>query len=130
MDLSWYNTLSKPFFSPPNWVFAPVWTILYILMAISFYLVWRHGFKNKNVKFALMNYGFQLLLNLIWSPVFFGLHSPGWGLAIIILMLYFISQTIRSFMKVDKNAAYLLYPYILWVGFATILNFSVWYLNR
>lgn len=127
---TWYVTLNKPVFSPPNYLFAPVWTILYILMGISLYLIWREGVKKQKVKDALMNFGFQLFFNAIWTPVFFGARSLSLGLAVIILTLYFIARTIGAFAKVNKSAAYLLYPYIVWVGFAAILNFSVWILNR
>lgn len=127
---TWYSHLNKPFFSPPNYLFGPVWTILYILMGISLYLIWEKGFKKQKSKDALMNFSFQLFFNAIWTPIFFGAKSLGWSLAIIILMLYFIIQTIRSFEKVDKTAAYLLFPYFFWVSFATVLNFSVWLLNK
>lgn len=130
MDLSWYNTLSKPFFNPPSWVFGPAWTILYTLMAISAILVWRKRSKKKSVRDALKLFGIQLALNLIWSPVFFGAHNILLALIIIIFMLFFIVKTIMAFAKVDKLASYLLYPYLIWVSFATILNFSVYILNR
>lgn len=130
MDLSWYNTLNKPFFNPPAWLFGPAWTVLYILMAISAYLVWRKGFKKKQVKEALKVFAIQLVLNLSWSPVFFGAKNILLALFIILVMLVFIAKTIGAFAKVDKTASYLLYPYLLWVSFATVLNFSVWILNK
>jgi tryptophan-rich sensory protein len=130
MDLSWYSTLIKPPFNPPSWVFGPAWTILYILMAISAYLVWKKGFKKKNVKDALKIFGIQLVLNLLWSPVFFGLKNILMALILIMILWYFILHTIREFYKIDKMAAYLLYPYFAWVSFATILNLSIWLLNR
>jgi tryptophan-rich sensory protein len=130
MDLSWYNTLNKPFYNPPSWIFAPAWTVLYILMAISFYLVWRKGIKIKKVREAIVVFVVQLVLNLSWSPVFFGLKSILLALLIIVVMLFYIVKTIRLFAKIDKNAAYLLYPYLAWVSFATMLNFSIWLLNR
>lgn len=130
MDLSWYNTLTKPFFTPPSWLFGPAWTILYILMAISAYLVWKNGFKKKKVKEALKIFAIQLILNLSWSPVFFGLHNTLLALLIIIILWYFILKTIQVFNKIDILASYLLWPYFLWVSFATILNFSVWILNK
>ncbi|HET7099063.1 MAG TPA: TspO/MBR family protein [Patescibacteria group bacterium] len=130
MDLSWYNTLNKPFFNPPSWVFGPAWTILYILMAISFYLVWRKGIKIKKVKQAIIVFFIQLALNLAWSPIFFGAHNVLLALIVIIFMIFYIVKTIRLFSKIDKTAAYLLYPYIAWVSFATLLNFSVWLLNK
>jgi len=130
MDLSWYNTLNKPFFNPPSWIFAPVWTILYILMAISFYLVWKKGLKVKKVREAIAVFFVQLALNLLWSPVFFGYKNIFLALVIIIFMLFYIIKTILLFSKIDKRATILLYPYLIWVSFATILNFSIWFLNK
>ncbi len=129
MDLTWYNTLNKPFFSPPNWVFGPVWTVLYILIAISGFVIWRKKTKVKKNK-ALKLFGIQLILNLIWSPIFFGAHQILLAFIVIIFMLYFIYKTINAFFKIDKTAVYLLYPYLAWVSFATILNLSVWLLNK
>src|SRR3989344_4009863 len=130
MDLSWYNTLNKPFFTPPSWWFGPAWTALYILMGISAYLVWKKGFKKKQIKEALKIFTIQLILNLFWSPIFFGAKQIFPALIVIIIMWIFILKTIRAFAKIDRIASYLLYPYIFWVSFATILNFSVWILNR
>lgn len=130
MDLSWYNTLNKPFFTPPSWLFGPAWTILYILIAVSAILIWRKGIKNGKIKDALKIFAVQLVLNLIWSPIFFVAHNTLFSLIIILILWYFILKTIQIFYKIDKVAAYLLYPYLLWVSFATILNFSVWILNR
>jgi len=127
---TWYSYLNKPFFSPPNWIFAPVWTTLYILMGISFYLIWIKGFKTRKVRDAVNVFGVQLILNAIWSPVFFGYKNIVLALAIIIIMWIYIVKTIRAFLKVDKTAAYLLYPYLAWVSFATILNLSIWVLNK
>jgi tryptophan-rich sensory protein len=127
---TWYVALNKPVFSPPNYLFGPVWTILYILMGISLYLVWKKGIKTRKSREAVYTFGVQLFLNAIWSPIFFGYKNILLALIIIILMLFFIVKTIVLFAKIDKKAAYLLYPYALWVSFATILNFSVWILNR
>jgi tryptophan-rich sensory protein len=127
---TWYAALNKPVFSPPNYLFAPVWTILYILMGISLYLVWKKGIKTKKSREAIYTFGVQLFLNAIWSPVFFGYKNIFLALIVIVLMLVFIIKTIVLFAKIDKKAAYLLYPYAAWVSFATILNFSVWILNR
>ncbi|MGA2910774.1 MAG: TspO/MBR family protein [Candidatus Microgenomates bacterium] len=127
---AWYAALVKPSFSPPNYLFAPVWTILYILMGISLYLVWKKGVKTKKSREAVYTFCVQLFLNAVWTPVFFGYKNIFLALIIIILMLFFIIKTITLFAKIDKNAAYLLYPYAVWVSFATILNFSVWILNR
>lgn len=126
----WYAGLRKPPFSPPSWLFAPVWTILYILMGVALSLVWSRGVRRKDVKNAIYIFGIQLFLNAVWSPVFFGYKNILLALVIIVVMWIFILKTIIAFAKVDKVASYLLYPYILWVSFATILNFSVWILNR
>lgn len=126
---TWYAGLIKPIFSPPNYLFAPVWTTLYILMGISLYIVWSKK-KDQKVKEALKLFAIQLFLNAIWSPVFFGAKNLFLALIIIIFMWIFILKTILAFAKVDKKASYLLYPYIAWVSFASILNFSVWFLNR
>jgi len=127
---TWYAFLNKPFFSPPNYLFGPVWTILYILMGVSLALIWQKGIKKRTVRDAMFLFGIQLLLNALWSPVFFGVRNLFLALIIIVLMWIFILKTILAFAKIDKTASYLLYPYIAWVSFATILNFSVWFLNR
>ncbi len=126
---AWYSTLNKPPFSPPNWIFGPVWTILYFLMGVSAFLVWKQGLKKKQVKEALLVFLTQLFFNFIWSILFFGLHSPILGLLDIIILWVLILITIVKFHKISKLAAYLLVPYILWVSFATILNFYIWILN-
>jgi tryptophan-rich sensory protein len=127
---TWYVTLNKPVFSPPNYLFGPVWTILYILMGTSFYLIYIKGLKTKKVRDAIYLFGIQLVLNAIWSPVFFGLKNTLLALFIIVVMWFYILRTMLAFEKIDRKAAILLVPYILWVSFATILNFSVWFLNR
>jgi tryptophan-rich sensory protein len=127
---TWYAALNKPSFSPPNYLFGPVWTILYILMGMSLYIIWSKGFKNKKVKDAIYLFGIQLFLNAIWSPVFFGAQNLLLALIIIIAMWVYIVKTIKAFAKIDKIASYLLYPYIAWVSFASILNFSLWLLNK
>ena len=121
---SWYLTLNKPFFNPPSWIFAPVWTTLYLLMGISLYLVW--GAK----KISLKWFWVQLALNALWSIIFFGLKNPTLALIEIILLWTSILLTIKSFWKVKRGAAYLLFPYLLWVSFAAILNFSIVVLNK
>jgi benzodiazapine receptor len=126
---SWYVTLSKPSFTPPNWVFAPVWTSLYLLMGISAFLVWRRGIDNPQVNLALRFFIIQLVLNSFWSVLFFGLRSPLLGFVEIILLWFFILLTIINFFKVLNTAGILLLPYILWVSFAAVLNFSLWRLN-
>ncbi|WP_299171895.1 TspO/MBR family protein [uncultured Allomuricauda sp.] len=125
----WYTTLNKPSFNPPNSIFAPVWTILYVLMGISAGIVWSKGFHHVWVKTALYHFGFQLLLNALWSIVFFGLKSPFWALLVILALLTLIILTMRWFKVVSKLAAYLLIPYLLWVSFATVLNYNIWMLN-
>lgn len=125
----WYVTLNKPSFNPPNWLFAPVWTFLYITMGISAGLIWSKGFYHLWVKTALYHFGFQLMLNALWSLVFFGFKAPLLGLLIIIALLIMLIFTFKWFKIVNKTAAYMLIPYILWVGFATLLNYKIWELN-
>lgn len=126
---TWYATLEKPFLSPPNWVFGPVWITLYILMGVALYLVWRQGMHTKGVKKAFGMFGIQLVLNSLWSVVFFGLHNPLYALGVLIIMWASILATIILFRRVSPTAAYLLIPYFLWVTFAGYLNYSVWSLN-
>lgn len=126
---TWYTTLNKPSFNPPNSIFAPVWTILYIMMGISAGLIWAKGLHHIWVKTALYHFGFQLLYNAMWSIVFFGLREPFWALLVIITLLILLTLTIRWFYVVSKPAAYLLIPYLLWVCFATALNYKIWELN-
>ncbi len=126
---TWYTTLSKPSFNPPNYVFGPVWTVLYILMGIAAGKIWNHGFYHKWVKTALYHFGFQLILNTTWSLVFFGLNEIFGALLVIIGLLVLLLFTYKWFKIVNTNAAYLLIPYILWVSFASVLNFSIWQLN-
>lgn len=126
---SWYVALNKPAFNPPNWIFAPVWTILYILMGIAAGIVWAKGFYHIWVKTALYYFGFQLLLNGFWSIVFFGFQKPFAALVVILLLLVFIALTIKWFKVVSTLSAYLMVPYFLWVCFATFLNYRIWALN-
>jgi tryptophan-rich sensory protein len=126
---TWYLTLNKPSFNPPDWIFAPVWTILYILMGIAAGIVWSKGYYHKWVKTAMYHFIFQLLFNGLWSIVFFGFRSPGLAFLVIIVLLVLILLTYKWFKIVSKTAAYLLIPYLVWVVFATILNFSIWQLN-
>lgn len=119
---AWYATLAKPSFSPPNWVFGPVWTTLYFLMGLAAWLVWK---KHKSLALFYL----QLALNFLWSLLFFGLHSPILGLVDIIFLWTFILLTINQFKKVSRPAAYLLLPYLLWVSFAAILNLAIVILN-
>ena len=126
---TWYATLQKPSFSPPNWIFGPVWTTLYLLMGVAAFLVWRHGFERKEVKTALAIFGGQLVLNVLWSIIFFGLQNPFWAFIEIIFLWLAILWMILVFHKISRPAAYLLLPYILWISFASILNFSIFILN-
>lgn len=126
---TWYAELSKPFFNPPSWVFAPVWTILFILMGISLYLVWRKGFDIPRVRAAMIIFSIHLVLNVAWSAVFFGAESLIGGFVVIALLWFSIFVTILRFYDISKKAGYLFIPYILWVTFAAILNLWIWYLN-
>ncbi|MGM0634707.1 MAG: TspO/MBR family protein [Bacteroidota bacterium] len=125
----WYEMLEKPVFNPPNYVFAPVWSILYVLMGVAAGVVWSRGLHHAWVKTAMYHFSFQLLLNLSWSVVFFGLREPFWALLVILGLLVFIVLTIKWFKVVNNLAAYLLIPYLLWVLYATALNFEIWRLN-
>lgn len=128
---TWYPTLIKPSFNPPNWIFAPVWSMLYVMMGVAAGLVWNRIESEKEVvKKALMVFSVQLALNALWSFLFFGLKNPMLaGLEIIILWLM-IYETYLQFAKINKIAGYLLLPYLAWVSFATVLNASIWWLNR
>ncbi|NDV41702.1 TspO/MBR family protein [Flagellimonas sediminis] len=125
----WYVTLNKPGFTPPNSLFAPVWTVLYILMGVSAGIVWSKGYHHIWVKTALYHFVFQLLFNALWSIVFFGLKNPLLGLVVILILLTLIMLTIRWFRVISKPAALLLVPYLLWVAFASALNYKIWELN-
>lgn len=123
----WYDTLIKPSFNPPAWIFGPVWTMLYFLIGLSLFLMWINPTKKKQKAFIF--FFIQLFLNAIWSPVFFGLRSTSMGLIVIIFLWIFIVLTMFHFYKISKISAALLVPYFLWVSFASILNFSIWQLN-
>ena len=125
----WYSSLAKPDFAPPNWIFAPVWTILFALMGIAAFLVWRKGIHLKEVKIAIYAFGVQLALNIIWSAIFFGLRSPGLAFAEVILFLAAIVVSAFLFFRISKPAGWLFVPYIIWVSFASYLNFMIWRLN-
>ncbi len=120
---NWYAYLNKPFFNPPNWIFGPVWTTLYTLMGISVYLVWK---KRKGIPFW---FWVQLVLNALWSILFFGLQNPILAFVGVIFLWLSIFLTITSFYRIHKTAAYLLVPYLLWVTFASLLNASIALLN-
>lgn len=126
---TWYAELSKPSFSPPNWLFGPVWTLLYSLMAISFFLVWEKIENFRKDPFPLGIFLTQLALNSLWSVLFFGLKNPFYAFIDIIVLWVAILLTIITFSKISKKAGLLLIPYLLWVSFATILNFSIFQLK-
>lgn len=148
---SWYKTLNKPPFNPPNWIFGPVWTILFVLMGIALYLVWTKGWKVKNeIKFRkkkpnalserflsgkwqkaniIIIFVLQLVLNVLWSIIFFGMHFPGLAFFELLMLWFSIIFLIVNFYRVSRAAAVLLLPYILWVSFAGILNLFIWILN-
>lgn len=121
---TWYAELEKPFFTPPNWAFGPVWITLFTLMGISLYLVW-----NKRDKVSISIFGVQLFLNALWSLLFFGLQNPFYGLVEIVILWFVILLTIVKFYKIDKRAGIILIPYILWVSVAAALNYYIWVLN-
>tara|TARA_R110002012_G_scaffold50790_7_gene131335 strand:- start:3271 stop:3747 length:477 start_codon:yes stop_codon:yes gene_type:complete len=125
----WYLTLNKPSFTPPNWLFAPVWTALYIMMGVAAGIVWSKGYHHVWVKTALYHFVFQLLLNALWSIVFFGLKNPLGGMVVILALLTMIILTIKWFKVISKPAALLMIPYVLWVAFASALNYKIWELN-
>lgn len=125
----WYATLSKPSFNPPNWLFAPVWTLLYILMGIAFYIIWKSHSKLRKRYTGYTYYWLQLILNFLWTFIFFGQRNIGLALLDIVLLFIMIAGTIMSFRKISKTAAWLLAPYICWVAFAMALNFALWKLN-
>ena len=128
---TWYPTLIKPSFNPPNWLFAPVWTLLFIMMGIAAGMIWNQLENQRElVKKALLFFTVQLLLNALWSYLFFGLNNVLLALIEIVLLWLIIYETFYIFKKIDKKAAYLFIPYLIWVGFAAVLNGSIYYLNR
>jgi tryptophan-rich sensory protein len=127
---TWYPTLIKPSFNPPAWVFGPVWTLLYVMMGVAAFLVWRRGFDAEGVRLALTIFAIQLALNGLWSILFFGIRQPGWALAEIIVLWIAIGLTALRFWRLVPAAGLLLLPYWAWVSFATVLNASLWWLNR
>ena len=125
---TWYAFINKPLFSPPNWIFAPVWSLLYVLMGISAFLIWQKR-DNLKIKPAMIFYGIQLVLNTLWSIIFFGMHNPGLALLGILILWVFISITLIEFYRINKTAGLLFIPYLIWVSFASILNYAIWILN-
>ena len=125
----WYSVANKPWFNPPNWIFAPVWTARYILMGIALYLIWKSDAAASVKQAAIILFTLQLILNFFWSLIFFKLQQTGWAFAEIIAMWLMILLTIFQFGKISSTAAWLLVPYICWVSFALVLNYSIWKLN-
>jgi len=126
---TWYATLNKPAFTPPNWVFGPVWTTLYVMMGISLFLVVRGGLDVAPVRQGVFLFAVQLVLNTLWSVIFFGMRSPFLGLVTILALITLVTATIFAFYRVSRPAAWLLVPYLCWGCFATALNAMVWVLN-
>jgi tryptophan-rich sensory protein len=126
---TWYPTLTKPSFTPPNWVFAPVWTLLYGLMGLSAFLVWRCGLHRVRVQSALTAFGVQLVLNAGWSFAFFGARSPALGLVVILFLWGTLAWTLDRFFRIRSAAGWLLAPYLAWVTYALALNVAIWALN-
>jgi tryptophan-rich sensory protein len=126
---TWYLTIKKPSWNPPGKVFAPVWTVLYLMMAVAGWIVWER-LSQKGVSVPMVLFFIQLVLNTVWSAVFFGLRNPGWAFLEVILLWVFIALTVISFWNVYWVAGVLFLPYLLWVSFAAILNLAIWRLNR
>jgi len=125
----WYAIANKPSFNPPNWLFAPVWTALYLMMGIALYLIWSKEANKVTKRAAIILFSVQMLLNFAWSFIFFYAQQPGWAFVEIIAMWVMILLTIFQFGKISPLAAWLLVPYISWVSFAALLNFYIWKLN-
>ena len=125
---TWYESLAKPPFNPPNWVFGPVWTLLYALMAVAMWRAWTASSGARRAR-AVAVFALQLVLNVAWSAVFFAAHSTAGGLVVIVALIGAIAATILVFARIDRLAALLLLPYMAWVCFATVLNASLWALN-
>lgn len=129
--ITWYPTLVKPSFNPPNWIFAPVWSMLYTMMGVAAGLIWnRMDHEKEAVKNALIFFAVQLGLNALWSFLFFGLKNPLLAGVEIIILWLMIYETYTKFAKINSIAGYLFIPYLLWVSFAMVLNGSIWWLNR
>lgn len=127
---TWYDFLQKPVFTPPNWIFGPVWILLYIMMSIALYCVWKKRAPKTKSKVAAYTWFYmQLILNVMWSAVFFGLHSIFGGLVIIVGLWLAIAVTILKFSELVPSTVWLLVPYLLWVSYACLLNYSLWRLN-
>ena len=125
----WYAALSKPSFTPPSWVFGPVWTVLYILMGISLFMIVRQGLSAPIVRQGTLLFAVQLVLNLAWSVVFFGMHAPPAAFAVILMLIALVGATVVTFLKISRAAAWLLVPYLGWSCFAAVLNIMIVILN-
>jgi tryptophan-rich sensory protein len=126
---TWYATLQRPSFSPPNWLFGPAWITLYVLMGVSVYLIWQKVEKTKKARGAMWLFWIHLFFNAIWSIIFFGLQNPGLAFINIIIIWLLIVALMIKFWNINRWATYLLIPYLLWVSFASALNYFIWYLN-
>ena len=126
---TWYRAIEKPAWTPPDWVFGPVWTALYLMMAIAAWLVWERGMFRREVQFALTWFAVQLILNAAWSPAFFGLRSPVAGLIIIVPLFIAVAGTTAKFMRINRWAGLLMIPYLAWSGFALVLNAAILRMN-
>lgn len=129
MPGEWYASLKKPSWNPPAWVFGPVWTALYAMMAVAAWLVWKRGGFHSQ-RWPLTHFLVQLALNALWTPLFFGWHRPGIAFAEIVMLWLAIAATLRAFRSVSRVAAWLLVLYLAWVSFAAVLNFTLWRMNR
>jgi len=127
---TWYAGLVKPSFNPPSWLFGPVWTLLFILMGVALYIIWQNTKRKKSRDVAIIAFGVQLVLNILWSILFFGMHSPGYAFIEIFVLWIAILVNIILFFRLNKTAGLLLLPYILWVSFASVLNGAIYFLNR
>ncbi|MDD5071439.1 MAG: tryptophan-rich sensory protein [Patescibacteria group bacterium] len=125
----WYAGLARPPFSPPNWVFAPAWITLYLLMGLAVFFIWQKESESEKEKSAVNLFWLNLFFNAIWSPIFFGLKNPGLAFVNIVIILIFIIILIIKFWPIRKLSAYLLIPYLAWVSFASCLNYYIWILN-
>ncbi len=128
-ESAWFQALEQPWFYPPGWLFGVVWTALFTLMGVAVYLVYRQGIANRPVKVALGLFGLQMIVNVSWTPVFFTAQEPGYALVIVGTLVVLVAVTIVAFARVDRRAAALLIPYLLWGAFATMLNYAIWTLN-
>jgi tryptophan-rich sensory protein len=126
----WYQQIKRPEWNPPNWIFGPVWTILYIMMGVALYLIWKSNVAKEKKRTAIILWSVQLLFNFFWSFIFFNQHQIGLALVEIICLWVLLLLNIFSFAKINKTAAWLLVPYISWVSFAAILNYAIWELNK